>query len=228
MSTIDNAVLQSVNQTARNTQGASNSADLHTNFMTLLVTQLRNQDPLNPMENNEMTAQLAQINTVSGIESLNDTMQNINGQLESSKAMQASALIGRAVLVPGQRIMVGELAEGGLDVTPFGLELGNAAEQVTVNIFNESGMLVRRMELGALNQGAQSFAWDGTMDDGQPAPAGAYRFSIEAMNGEQPVTSEPLNYAQVIAVSTHHQDGPRLDLGGIFEPVRLDAVRQII
>ncbi|MDT7526602.1 flagellar hook assembly protein FlgD [Pseudidiomarina sp. GXY010] len=224
MNTINNAVLNQVNQTTQNAQVASNSQEMRDNFMTLLVTQLRNQDPLNPMENNEMTSQLAQINTVSGIESLNDTMQNINGQMEAAKNMQASALIGRAVLVPGDRLLVG--GEVG-DVTPFGLELSAPAENVTVNIYNASGMLVKRMDVGAVGSGPQSFSWDGVMDDGNQAPAGSYNFTVEATNGDQAVTSQRFNYAQVIAV-TMGQDGPRLDLGGILEPVRLEDVRQII
>ncbi|MRJ42085.1 MULTISPECIES: flagellar hook assembly protein FlgD [Idiomarina] len=224
MNTINNAVLNQVNQTTQNAQVASNSQEMRDNFMTLLVTQLRNQDPLNPMENNEMTSQLAQINTVSGIESLNDTMQNINGQMEAAKNMQASALIGRAVLVPGDRLLVG--GEVG-DVTPFGLELSAPAESVTVNIYNASGMLVKRMDVGAVGSGPQSFSWDGVMDDGNQAPAGSYNFTVEATNGDQAVTSQRFNYAQVIAV-TMGQDGPRLDLGGILEPVRLEDVRQII
>ncbi|MDX1526794.1 MULTISPECIES: flagellar hook assembly protein FlgD [Pseudidiomarina] len=224
MNTINNAVLNQVNQTTQNAQVASNSQEMRDNFMTLLVTQLRNQDPLNPMENNEMTSQLAQINTVSGIESLNDTMQNINGQMEAAKNMQASALIGRAVLVPGDRLLVG--GEVG-DVTPFGFELSAPAENVTVNIYNASGMLVKRMDVGAVGSGPQSFSWDGVMDDGNQAPAGSYNFTVEATNGDQAVTSQRFNYAQVIAV-TMGQDGPRLDLGGILEPVRLEDVRQII
>src|SRR5690606_26559963 len=199
MSTIDASVLNRVNQTANNAQVASNSQEMRDNFMTLLVTQLRNQDPLNPMENNEMTSQLAQINTVSGIESLNDTMQTINGQMEAAKSMQASALIGRAVLVPGDRILVGNDGEG--DATPCGIELNTPAESVKINIYNASGMLVRRMDLGDVGSGPQSFSWDGKMDDGSNAPAGAYKFTVEATNGDQPVTSERFNYAQVIAVS---------------------------
>ncbi|WP_258239637.1 MULTISPECIES: flagellar hook assembly protein FlgD [Pseudidiomarina] len=225
MNTIDSNVLNQINQAPKSEQIASDSESMRNNFMTLLVTQLRNQDPLNPMENNEMTSQLAQINTVSGIESLNTTMQNINGQIEAGQAMQASAMIGRAVLVPGQRIMVGAEAN---DITPFGFELNSAAESVKVNIFNESGMLVRQMDLGSVGSGTQTFTWDGQMNDGNTAPAGAYRFAIEANNGEQAVTSETFNYAQVIAVSNSAEDGVRLDLGGIFEPVRLQDVRQII
>ncbi|GAB3287273.1 flagellar hook assembly protein FlgD [Pseudidiomarina andamanensis] len=225
MSTIDASVLNRVNQTAKSSQVASNSQEMRDNFMTLLVTQLRNQDPLNPMENNEMTSQLAQINTVSGIESLNDTMQTINGQMEAAKTMQASALIGRAVLVPGDRILVGNEADG--SATPFGIELNAPAESVKINIYNASGMLVRRMDMGEVGSGSQSFSWDGKMDDGTVAPAGSYNFTVEATNGDQPVTSERFNYAQVIAVSMT-EEGPRLDLGGILEPVRLEDIRQII
>src|SRR5690554_1662468 len=226
MNTIDSAVLNSTNQTSNNTQVASNSQEMRDNFMTLLVTQLCNQDPLNPMENNEMTSQLAQINTVSGIESLNETMQTINGQMEAAKTMQASALIGRAVLVPGERILVGGEAEGAS--TPFGMELSSPAESVKVNIYNASGMLVKKMDLGSVGSGPQQFSWDGVMDDGNQAPAGAYNFTIEATNGDDVVTAERFNYAQVVAVSMGHEDGPRLDLGGILEPVRLEDIRQII
>lgn len=225
MNTIDSNVLNQINQAPKAQQIANDSESMRNNFMTLLVTQLQNQDPLNPMKNNEMTSQLAQINTVSGIESLNKTMQTINGQIEAGQAMQASAMIGRAVLVPGQRIMVGAEAA---DITPFGFELNAPAESVKVNIFNESGMLVRQMDLGNVGSGTQTFTWDGQMTDGNTAPAGSYRFTVEALNGEQAVTSETFNYAQVIAVSQSAEDGIRLDLGGIFEPVRLQDVRQII
>lgn len=219
---INSAVLQNVNSGGQ--QGvASNSEQMRDNFMTLLVTQLKNQDPLNPMENNEMTSQLAQINTVSGIESLNDTMQSINGQMDAAKAMQAAGLIGKAVLVPGDRMLVGEAGE----TTPFGMELSAPAESVKVNVYNASGMLVKQMDMGSLNSGQHSFMWDGTMTDGSAAPAGSYTYAVEAKNGDNNVNLTQLNYAQVVAVSKH-DDGPRLDLGGILAPVRLEDVRQII
>ncbi|KFZ30953.1 flagellar basal body rod modification protein [Pseudidiomarina salinarum] len=222
MSTIDTAVLNQIN---RNPNGgvASNSAEMRDNFMTLLVTQLRNQDPLNPMENNEMTSQLAQINTVSGIESLNDTMQTINGQMDAAKAMQAAGLIGKAVLVPGDKLMVGESGQ----TTPFGIELDAPAGDVKVTIYNNSGVPVRQLNFDQVGSGSQSFVWDGVMDDGSPAPAGSYKFSVEAANNGEAVSFKQLNYAQVMAVS-NTADGLRLDLGGIFEPVRLEDIRQII
>src|SRR5690606_13235068 len=111
--------------------------------------------------------------------------------------------------------------------TPFGIELSAPAESVKINIYNASGMLVRRMDMGEVGSGPQSFSWDGKMDDGTAAPAGSYNFTVEATNGDHPVTSERFNYAQVIAVSMT-EAGPRLDLGGILEPVRLEDIRQII
>ncbi len=222
MSTIDTAVLNQIN---RNPSAgvASNSAEMRDNFMTLLVTQLRNQDPLNPMENNEMTSQLAQINTVSGIESLNDTMQTINGQMDAAKAMQAAGLIGKAVLVPGDKLLVGESGQ----TTPFGIELDAPAGDVKVTIYNNSGVPVRQLNFDQVGSGSQSFVWDGVMDDGSPAPAGSYKFSVEAANNGDAVSFKQLNYAQVMAVS-NTANGLRLDLGGIFEPVRLEDIRQII
>src|SRR5690554_6716743 len=97
----------------------STTDELRDNFMTMLITQLKNQDPLNPLENNELTSQLAQINTVSGIEALNDTLNGINKQIEAGQSLQAAALIGRGVLVPGHRLLVGE--EGA--TTPFGIDV---------------------------------------------------------------------------------------------------------
>ncbi|MDX1705776.1 flagellar hook assembly protein FlgD [Pseudidiomarina sp.] len=222
MNTIDTAVLNQANRSP-NAGVASNSAEMRDNFMTLLVTQLRNQDPLNPMENNEMTSQLAQINTVSGIESLNDTMQTINGQMDTAKAMQAAGLIGKAVLVPGDKLLVGESGQ----TTPFGIELDAPAGDVKVNIYNNSGMLVRQLDFDQVGSGSQSFVWDGVMADGSPAPAGSYKFSVEASNDDVSVGFKQLNYAQVMAVS-NTANGLRLDLGGIFEPVRLEDIRQII
>lgn len=79
----------------------SNAADLQSSFLTLLVAQLKNQDPTNPLQNNELTTQLAQISTVSGIEKLNTTLGSISGQIDNSQSLQASTLIGHGVMIPG-------------------------------------------------------------------------------------------------------------------------------
>src|SRR5699024_11983488 len=76
-------------------------------FLTLLITQLRNQDPLDPMDNSEITSQLAQLSTVQGINQLNETLLTISGQMDVSQSMQASMLIDRDVLVPGDKALLG-------------------------------------------------------------------------------------------------------------------------
>ncbi|WP_461481175.1 flagellar hook assembly protein FlgD [Porticoccus sp.] len=223
-----NDVIQSANAqaAASGSQASGNSAkELGNNFMTMLVTQLKNQDPLNPMENSELTSQLAQINTVSGIEDLNATLQGINSQIEAGQALQAAGVIGKGVMVAGDRILVGPDGAS----TPFGVELENPAEQLVATIVDGSGVPVRSFDLGAMDAGYQSFVWDGTLESGEYAPQGAYRVVVEAQAGDgSALDSGTFNYAVVQAVSTDRQGATRLDLGGISEQVRLQDVRQIL
>lgn len=219
---IDSGVTGAMN--AATGSASSASADLQDSFMTLLVTQLQNQDPMNPMENAEMTSQLAQINTVTGIEKLNDTLAGINGQLDTSQVLQASGLIGQGVLVPGSRVLVGE--EGA--TTPFGVELDQAAEDVQITIRNDSGEVVRTFDSFSLDAGVETFTWDGTMDDGNTAPEGSYTVSIEASSGDDAIDTTALNYALVNGVSLDSDGSPLLDLGGVSEQITLDDIRQIL
>lgn len=230
---IDSSVRNNMNIGAAGTQKKDAAQDLNDSFMTLLVTQLQNQDPLNPMENAEMTSQLAQINTVSGIQDLNENLEAISGQIDAGKALQAAALIGKGVLVPGDHIIVGEASEDGVvPTTPFGIELGGPADEVTVTITNKSGEVVRRYtaeDVGALDAGVHSFAWDGMLGDGSktPAPKGSYTVTVEASMAGEPVAVNKLGYAQVFGVTTS-DSGPLLDLGGLQDQVRLEDVRQIL
>lgn len=219
---IDPGVLNALNG---NTAAAKTdtASDLQNHFMTLLVTQLKNQDPLNPMDNSQMTSQLAQINTVSGIQDLNATLKSINGQIDTGQAMQAAALIGKGVLVPGSRVLVG--SDG--TTTPFGFELDVPADSVQVSITDGSGKVVRTFDLGAQSGGLQSFSWDGTLTDGTQAPSGAYTVAVKATQGGQPVNVTGLNYALVTGINTG-KNGPLLDLGGIADPVGLADIHQIL
>lgn len=88
------------------------SDDIKGNFLTLLITQMKNQDPTNPMQNNELTSQLAQISTVEGIETLNKTVNTIVGQIDQSQALRASSLVGHGVMVPGNKIVVFQPTDG--------------------------------------------------------------------------------------------------------------------
>lgn len=223
-SVIDPSVLTAINGNLGSSAPQSTSEELSANFMTLLITQLKNQDPLNPLENAELTSQLAQINTVSGIETLNKTLNGIVGQIEAGQSMQAVGLIGKGVMIPGNRVLAGE--EG--STTPFGIELAAPAKEVTVSIVDGSGQIVRSFELGPVKAGVESFVWDGTLEGGELAPKGSYRVQIEAVSEEgNPLPATILHYAVVQAV-TNHRDGPLLDLGGISDPVVMSDIRQIL
>lgn len=203
----------------------STSQDLQNSFLTLLVAQLKNQDPTNPMQNNELTTQLAQINTVSGIEKLNTTLGSISGQIDNSQSLQASNLIGRGVMIPGTNVLAGS-KDGVVTTTPFGVELEQAADKVTATITDSNGVAVRTIEIGGLTAGVHAFTWDGSLEAGGHAPDGAYTVTITATNGGASVVATPLSYAIVNGV-TKGSDGSKLDLG-LAGTTTLDQVRQIL
>ena len=122
-------------------------------FLKLLVAQMKNQDPLNPMDNAQVTSQMAQINTVSGIEKLNTTVQTLSAQFSQTQAVQGAALVGKDVVVPGKRLDV----EAG--VGQGGFELSGAADHVKVEIMAPSGAVLETLNLGAAGAGLHSFDW---------------------------------------------------------------------
>ncbi|GBU13312.1 flagellar hook assembly protein [Enterobacterales bacterium] len=226
------SVLSSINDTTDNTISGSSATppkstadDLSSNFLTLLVAQLKNQDPTNPMDNAQLTSQLAQINTVSGIEKLNTTLGSISGQINSNQSVQATSLIGHGVMVAGKAILVGS-ADGKVSTTPFGLELERSVDTANVTISDSTGKVVKTISLGAQTAGVHSYTWDGTQDDGTAAPDGSYSFSINATNGGEQMVATSLNYALVNGV-TNDSSGAVLDLG-VRGTSTLANVRQIL
>lgn len=219
---LDNSI---AGTSAKSGASGNTSQDLSNNFLTLLVAQLKNQDPTNPMQNNELTTQLAQINTVSGIEKLNTTLGSISGQISGNQSIQASSLIGHGVMVPGKEILVGN-DEGKVSTTPFGVELERTADAVTATISDATGKVVRTIDLGGLTAGVHSFSWDGSLEDGTNAPDGAYTVAINAKNGGEQLVAQPLRFAMVNGV-TRGTDGAKLDLG-VAGTSTLDDVRLIL
>ncbi|MES3009268.1 MAG: flagellar hook assembly protein FlgD [Pseudomonadota bacterium] len=204
--------ISQVNNTASNplaassNSGTSSAAEQQDRFMKLLVAQMKNQDPLNPMDNAQMTSQIAQINTVSGIEKLNTTVTSLLASFNNLQAQSATQLPGRSVLVPGTGLT---LADG---KAMGGVELGGAADAVTVDIVDATGATVRSLSLGASTAGVRSFNWDGLLADGKTAPAGDYRIRVSATAGGNPVPAGALAVSRVQAVSTG-SNGVQLDLG---------------
>jgi len=195
-------------------QASTNSlmGDTQDRFLTLLVTQLQNQDPLNPMDNAQVTSQIAQLSTVNGINQLNNTLLALSGQMDVSQSMQAASLIGKDVLVPGSKISLG--GEAGAKVsTPFGVDFISPAIKVTVSILDGSGKAIRQIELDPQPAGVLSMEWDGKADGGAEMPDGAYTVQVAAFDGDgKPVSAGALMYGKVSSVA-YSSNGLQLDLG---------------
>ncbi len=206
---------------ARNESKATSATeDMQGRFLTLLTTQLRNQDPMNPMENAEVTSQLAQMSTVDGIERLNQMFQQFVASQESSEAMQAAALVGRGVLVEGKGMILTEA--GGVG----GFELDYPADKVTLTIKDSAGLTVAQIDLEDIDAGSHNYVWDGTALDGEAAAPGLYSVAIEASLGGEKVGAKTLEFGLVSGVIR----GPKstdLQVGslGIFQ---FNDIKQIL
>jgi len=212
--------VSSVNNTASALAHVSSSKDLMSGtqdqFLTLLVTQLRNQDPLNPMDNAQVTSQIAQLSTVNGINQLNTTLLALSGQLDMSQSMQAASLIGKQVLVPGEKIALGSNTVDGVTnkvATPYGVDLISPANQVVVTIMDGSGKAVRQIEMGPQPAGVYTLDWDGKDNDGMQLADGAYTVKVHATDADgNRVAADPLTSGKVGSVA-YSSKGLQLDMG---------------
>ena len=161
-------------------------------FLKLLVAQMQNQDPLNPLDNAQVTSQLAQINTVNGIERLNTTLQGLNGQMVQMQALQGAMLVGRDVTLEGNKVAVADGKAIG------GFELAAGADRVQVELLDDRGAVVRTLELGALPPGRHGFESALT----ERAGAEGWTFRINASAAGQRLAATPLMLDRVYAVRT--------------------------
>lgn len=174
-------------------------------FLKLLVTQMRYQDPMNPMDNAQMTSQIAQLNTVEGINQLNATVTSLQASLMATQSMQATSLIGKTILADGNSI---SLLNGSANLS---MKLEGAAESVVVDVINASGRIIKSTDLGANAAGIKSFTWDGSTNEGGIAPNGQYTFQVSAKKLNQAVAVTPLTQAAVGGVELT-STGPQLSL----------------
>ena len=197
----------------------NSSNETQDRFLNLLVAQMKNQDPLNPLDNAQVTSQLAQLSTVQGIENMNKSLQALASSLGVNQMTQAANLIGRGVLVPGNTISPVELRD------VIGFDLSRPADNVSVSIHDAAGGLVRNLNLGPRDVGVNVLAWDGLTENGSPAPAGEYSFSVKADQGGQAISSTQLSLGMVNSVSQNSQ-GVQLNLAG-NKSVGYAEIRQI-
>jgi flagellar basal-body rod modification protein FlgD len=200
------ALLENVNGT-KNT-ATSKVDEAQDRFMTLLVTQMKNQDPLNPMDNAQVTSQMAQLSTVTGIDKLNNTLELLIGNVQTGQSYQASSMIGHNVLVSGNEVRT--TGTGGY----FGVELPIGADNVMVNIKDANGSTIRTVSLGAQEAGTLPLNWDGMTDAGTAAAAGNYKFDVTATAAGQSVAANGLSYAEVMSIS-NSSAGIKLNLSNL-------------
>lgn len=213
-------IFANINGTKK-TSSTSTTAEMEDRFLTLLMTQIKNQDPLNPMDNAAVTTQLAQLNTVNGIEKLNATLSQLLSGYNEAQGMQAAGIIGKNVMVAGNSL---PLAAG---KTAFGgASLAAAADKVTLTIKDASGKLVQSKELGAQEAGIMYFSWDGKDEAGNAMSEGKYTFAIEATAAGKKVDATAMKIGTVSAV-TRSKDGFILDMGTLGD-VAFKDVQQIL
>jgi flagellar basal-body rod modification protein FlgD len=198
--------------------GAANTQD---RFLKLLVTQMKNQDPLNPMDNAQVTSQMAQLSTVSGIDKVNSTLKALTDSMSAGQALSATGMIGHGALVPGSSLNL----NNGKAVA--GLDLAQDADSVKVSIKDGANNVVRTMQLGAQKSGVVPVAWDGLDDAGKEMATGAYKISAESVTGGgKPSPVNTLSFGMVEGIAPG-SGGAKLDVGklGMFN---LADVKQVM
>lgn len=214
--TVDTSLMTTMNGSKSTKNSVQDAQD---RFMTLLVSQLRNQDPLNPMDNAQVTSQMAQLSTVSGIEKMNQTIESLNKSYQVSQGMQASQMIGHGVLVPGNSL---PMASG---KAAMSFELAENADTVNISIRDSSGNVVRKLSGGALQAGSNTVEWDGKDDSGKLLADGNYKYDIAATNADKKVAVTQLAIGLVSSVSMA-SNGVKLTISNIGE-VGMNDVRKI-
>ncbi|MEN7342610.1 MAG: flagellar hook assembly protein FlgD [Pseudomonadota bacterium] len=150
-----------------------------TEFLELMLAQFENQDPFEPMENGEFLTQLAQFSTATGIEELQASFADFASSLNSDQALQAASLVGNEVLVNSELVNLSISGNPVNGVVPLERASGN----VTLDILDSAGQLVRSMELGVQPIGQTEFRWDGRLENGDVAPSGVYTLSARVARG---------------------------------------------
>jgi len=189
---VSSDVFSALNSASTGSTPTKNDAGSADRFLKLLVTQMQNQDPLNPMDNAQITSQMAQINTVNGVEQLNTTVQALNTQFVQMQALQGASLVGHEVTLAGNRLALANgQGEGGY-------ELVGKATAVKLEVLSASGRVLDTVQLGAQDAGRHDFTWPAT----DVAAGTELRFRITASSGTSTVSSTLLMRDKVEAVTS--------------------------
>ncbi|MDR3428399.1 MULTISPECIES: flagellar hook assembly protein FlgD [Silvimonas] len=218
-----NAALSGTSSTSSASGTASGSAaGLQDQFMQLLVAQLQNQDPTNPMDNSQMTSQLAQISTVSGVQQLNQTMSSMSSLFSSSQALQSAALIGKQVMAPTK-----SFAFDGTTPLQAQIDVPAGTSQMQVSVVSlTTGQVVDQMTNTPTAGQMNAINWDGTLSDGTKAPAGNYAIVASGMSSSGAQSTLTVDGWQTATSVILGSSGVQVQLGN-GSTVNLSDVKQI-
>lgn len=180
--------------TAGTTTAASDANASQDRFLKLLVAQLNNQDPMNPMDNAQMTSQMAQINTVTGIQQVNETLKSMATQFTSLQVLQGSSMVGHNVLVESNTLT------NNAGVASGAVDLASKADAVKIQILSSGGQVLDTFDLGAMDAGRQSFDWDSSAYTGTGSPS----FRVAATLAGQAVATTSLARDTVVSVGSEN------------------------
>ncbi|MBC8727092.1 flagellar hook assembly protein FlgD [Paraburkholderia sp. UCT2] len=213
--TVSQTLLDTMNGTSSSSSATSSTsstsgtsaADLQDTFLQLLVAQMKNQDPTNPMDSSQMTSELAQISTVQGISDLNTSVSSLSAQLSAGQQSQAALLIGSTVLAPGNSITV---ASG--KTNEFGVTLANSVSDLQIVVKNSAGTIVNTLDLGKQSAGTIPVGWTPTDSAGNTLADGTYTITATGTINGQQATATTLTGATVESVVQQSSGTPGLVL----------------
>lgn len=194
MNTIDPAIIEKYQLEPQSTTTLNKELGQE-EFLELMMAQLKHQDPMEPMDNGEFLGQMAQFSTVSGIEEMQTSMQQLTETYAAGQTLQSTQLVGQEVLVEKNQL---ELNDSGSTEGSF--ELDVASGDVLLDIANSAGTIVRQIQLGEFPAGRHQFSWDGLDDNGKRSPAGSYSAQVTAQRGDEYVSATVLTTRVVESV----------------------------
>jgi flagellar basal-body rod modification protein FlgD len=193
-----------------------------TDFLTLMLAQLKNQDPTSPVDSNTFLQQLASLSEVQGITALNTSFSSLSNSLSSGQALQASSLLGHQALVASGTATLTAAAP-----VTGAINIPQTTSQVVLNISDASGALVSQINLGAQSAGLTSFSWNGTTNSGSQAPPGTYTLTAQYAGATSGTAATTLVNGTVESVSMGAgSTGLTLNVAGIGS-VPFSSVQQI-
>lgn len=206
---------------ANGSSGTGTAAMGQSEFMKLMIAQIKNQSPLNPTDSSKFLSQLAQFSSLEQMQNLNTTFSNFATQYRSTQALQASAMVGRSVVVPSSQATLGSSG----NVSGY-VNLSQSTGNLMLSIEDASGQVVRQLDLGQQGAGQVPFQWDGKDNSGNTLPPGTYKVQAQAATGNGTQDQQTLLSANVNSVSLGQNGSITLNLDGAGS-VPLSQVQQI-